>query len=310
MGYGFVRFFIELLRQDPLTFTLFGHTYKIAVVTSIAFFVAGLLIFILRRVFKFHLVPCNRYLYGNGTIWQDGYPKPRPEKQKGIWLSEQKVNKVIVFDCDGTILNTYKLIEKATCQVFDEMIPDYKYTMDEIHAFFGPLVDDSFRKYVKEEDLAKVIARYRELCTLYQKDYVKLYPGIKELLEKLKHADYTIIILSNKITAAIQEGLEVTGITHLIDEIYGAEKLKEVKPSPLGIYQVIEDHYVDKALIVGDSKYDIEAANNAKAVFPKVRSVGVTWCVTTSQDFKEAMADYIIDFPEELLKVVNEYEKL
>lgn len=310
MGYGFVRFFIEILRQDPLTFTLFGHTFKVAIVTSIAFFVVGLLLLILRRVFKFHLVPCNSYLYGNGTIWKDGYPKPAAQRKKGIWLTSPEEKKIIVFDCDGTILNTYKLIEKATCQVFDEMIPDYQYTMDEIHAFFGPLVDDSFSKYVKSEDLEKVLARYRELCTLYQKEYVNAYPGIKELLEKLRAANYTIVILSNKITSAIKEGLEVSGISNLIDEIYGAEKLTEVKPSPAGIYQVIEDNYVDKALIVGDSKYDIESCNNAKERFPKIRSVGVTWCVTNASEFSDAKADYIIDYPEQLLKVVKEYEKL
>lgn len=309
VGYGIIRFFIELLRQDPLTFTLFGHTFKTAVVTSIIFVIVGILLFVLRRVFKFHLVPCKEFLYEGGSVWKDGYgPKKPTEKENG--LIEKETPKLIIFDCDGTILNTFKLIEKATCQVFDEMIPDYKYTMDEIHAFFGPLVDDSFRKYVDEADLEKVLARYRELCTLYQKDYVTAYPGIKEMLIDLKNKGYIICILSNKITSAIEEGLEVSGIKEYFDKIYGAEKLTEVKPSPAGIYQIIEDHYLDKAIIVGDSKYDIEAVNNAKAVFPKVRSVGVTWCMTTREEFINNHADYIIDLPNELLSVVKDYEKL
>ncbi len=310
VGYGIIRFFIELLRQDPLTFELFGHTFKTAIVTSIAFVIVGVLIFILRRVFKFHLVSCKEFLYEGGTLWKEGYGPKTKEKKVQNNLIEKQTPKLIIFDCDGTILNTFKLIEKATAQVFDEMIPDYKYTMDEIHAFFGPLVDDSFRKYVSEDELEGVLKRYRELCTLYQKDYVSAYPGIKETLEVLKEKGYIICILSNKITSAIEEGLEVSGIKDLIDEIYGAEKLTEVKPAPNGIYQVIEDHFLDKALIVGDSKYDIQAVNNAKEGFPKIRSVGVLWCMTTREEFINNQADYIIDFPSDLLNVVNNYEKL
>ena len=317
-GYGIVRLFIEILRQDPLTFQLFGMTFKIAIVTSILFIIAGIALFILRRVFKYHLIPCNEFLYGKGSLWKEGYTKggkkigeEETKKEVSKYLRKEKdPDKLIIMDCDGTILNTFKLIEKATMQVFDELIPDYKYQMEEIHAFFGPLVDESFSKYVAEEDLPKVIKRYRELCSLYQEEYVKAYPGIKEMLEKLKQRGYKTIILSNKISSAIIEGLEVAKIDHLIDEIYGAEKLAEVKPSPAGIYQVIEGNYLDKALIVGDSLFDIQAGNNAKEGFPKIRTVGVTWCRTTKEEFIQYQADYIIGTPNELIGVVDEYEKL
>ena len=73
--YGFVRLFIELLRQDPLVFTIGGVTLKIAVLTSILFMVAGIALFIIRRVTKFHLVSCQDFMFGKGSIWKDGYDK-------------------------------------------------------------------------------------------------------------------------------------------------------------------------------------------------------------------------------------------
>ena len=310
--YGLVRLFIEILRQDPLTFELFGMTFKIAIVTSILFIIAGIVLFILRRVLKYRLEPCNEFLYGKGSLWKDGYQDGKKIEEIQDNEEELKVvqDKLLIIDCDGTLLNTYDLIENITMQTFDEMIPDYKYTMDEIHAFFGPLIDESFRKYVKEEEVDKVIERYRELCKEKQADYVKPYDGIVDALKVLKERGYKIVILSNKITETIQEELEICGIEDLIDEVYGAEKLEKVKPDPEGIYKIIEENFLDKAIVVGDSKYDYMAANNAKEGFPKVRFVGVTWCVTTKEDFEQLGADYIISHPSELIEVADKYEKL
>lgn len=78
--YGLVRFFIELLRQDPLTFTLFGQTFRIAVVTSILFMIVGVALFIIRRVCKFYLVPSNSVLWGQASIYKEGF-EPKPEEK-------------------------------------------------------------------------------------------------------------------------------------------------------------------------------------------------------------------------------------
>ena len=76
--YGFVRFFIELLRQDPLRFSfkVFGVYPRVAVVTSVLFVIVGVTLFILRRVFKYHLVSSKEFLYEGGSLWQDGYTAP------------------------------------------------------------------------------------------------------------------------------------------------------------------------------------------------------------------------------------------
>ena len=76
--YGIVRFFIELLRQDPLRFSfqVFGVYPRVAVVTSVLFVVVGATLFILRRVFKIHLVSSKEFIYEGGSLWQDGYTAP------------------------------------------------------------------------------------------------------------------------------------------------------------------------------------------------------------------------------------------
>ena len=214
-------------------------------------------------------------------------------------------NNVIFFDCDGTILDTFLLIEKVTLQVFKEVLPDVEVTMDEIHAFFGPLLDESFKKYAKDEkQLNECIERYRYYNMAWHEKYVRSYPGIKELLIALQNSSYDLVIVSNKITEAIMHGLKINGIDQLFTEVIGAEKLSAPKPDPTGINEYIAKHNYQRIYFVGDSKYDIMCSDNIKKTYPSLKSVVVTWCKTTHAEFENLGADYIIDQPKELLEVI------
>lgn len=215
-------------------------------------------------------------------------------------------NNVIFFDCDGTILDTFLLIEKVTLQVFKEVLPNVVVTMDEIHAFFGPLLDESFKKYAKDDQqLNECIERYRYYNMAWHEQYVKSYPGIKELLMALQKLDFDLVIVSNKITEAINHGLAINGINRLFTEIIGAEKLQAPKPDPTGINEYIKEHHYHNIYFVGDSKYDMMCADNIKKTYPNLKSVGVTWCQTTRAEFEQLGADYIIDQPIALLEVIQ-----
>ena len=308
--YGFVRFFIEILRQDPLVFNLFGIEFKAAIVTSILFFVAGITLFILRRVFKIHMVSTKEFFYEGGIIWKDGYSGPTDKNAKEE-TSEKKYSDVVIFDCDGTLLDTYGLIIYITRKVLEEQFPDRTFTDEEVDAFFGPLLDESFAKYSDDPEKVKAcVELYREYNVVYHPEYVKAYNGIKELLENLRMLGFKTVIVSNKITKAIKMGLKIAGIDKYVDDIIGVEKLSVPKPDPDGIIQVVNKYALDKVLFVGDTKFDIECGKNAKATIPNLKTVGVTWCKTSREEFESLGADYVIDDPNELLEVLDQYAKL
>ena len=88
--YGIVRFIIESMRTDPL---MIGNI-RVALLTSAIFFIVGILIFILRRVFKYKCDSAKELLYEGGTIWLD--PDKDPFKEKEVekqLLKEKKINK-------------------------------------------------------------------------------------------------------------------------------------------------------------------------------------------------------------------------
>ena len=103
----------------------------------------------------------------------------------------------IIFDCDGTVLDTYQLIIETVYQTFAKMLPNYPLTYEEADAFFGPLLDDTFGKYAKDKkQLNELIECYRVINNNLMEKYIKAFPGILDLLKDLKMRNYKISIVS------------------------------------------------------------------------------------------------------------------
>lgn len=213
-------------------------------------------------------------------------------------------NKYIIFDCDGTLLNTYPLIMESFKRTFKNYLPDYLLTEDELNSFFGPSLRLTFLRYFDESMVDDVIKYYRKINRSLMPEWINVFEGIIDLLEYLKQNEYPISILSNKAYDMIMYGLELTNIAHYFDVVIGYEQMPQHKPHPAGI-EVIKDFYKtnnnDNIYLIGDTLIDINTATNAN-----INSVGVTWCITKKEDFFKGNAKYIINKPSELIKILEE----
>lgn len=213
-------------------------------------------------------------------------------------------NKYIIFDCDGTLLNTYPLIMESFKRTFKNYLPDYLLTEDELNSFFGPSLRLTFLRYFDESMVDDVIKYYRKINRSLMPEWINVFEGIIDLLEYLKQNEYPISILSNKAYDMIMYGLELTNIAHYFDVVIGYEQMPQHKPHPAGI-EVIKDFYKtnnnDNIYLIGDTLIDINTAINAN-----INSVGVTWCITKKEDFIKGNAKYIINKPSELIKILEE----
>lgn len=210
-------------------------------------------------------------------------------------------NKVIIFDCDGTLVDTFALIEQTVLLTFQKMLPHYPLSLDEAHQFFGPFLNDSFQKYAKnEEEVDRLVACYREMNEELMEKYISSYEGISDLLQQLKKKGYKLAVVSNKVSDAVLKSLQLCGIDMYFDFIVGAEQLKKAKPNPDGIYQVLDYFQTADALMVGDTIIDIQTGQNAH-----IPTVGVTWCQTTKPTFREEGATYVVDCPKDIIQIVE-----
>lgn len=214
-------------------------------------------------------------------------------------MSENR--KVVIFDCDGTIVDTFKLIEQVVIKTFNEILPDYYMSETEAHTFFGPFLNDSFKKYFNTQDeIDNAVEVYRKYCDLLLPEYIKTYDGIDELLKKLKEKNYTVVVVSNKISRVIYDGFDVCNIREYFDLVVGAEMLKKAKPDPDGIYQVQKYFNIKNTVLIGDTFIDMDTAKNANINF-----IGVTWCQVSYDDFKNRGASFVVNHPLEILDIVE-----
>jgi HAD superfamily hydrolase (TIGR01549 family) len=209
---------------------------------------------------------------------------------------------LILFDCDGTLLNTYELIEETFKQTFKQCLPNLKFTEEDIRSYFGPTIDDTFWKLTSsKEKHHELMTTYRKINLALHPEYVYAYPNVEKTLKTLKEKGYITGIVSNKMKSVIQYGLEITNINSYIDEIIGSDMVEIPKPNPMGIRKIMNHFASTKAIMVGDSLIDIQAAQNAG-----VTSIGVTWAYVSKDEFYKAKADYVIDDMSELITILGE----
>jgi len=212
------------------------------------------------------------------------------------------MGKLLLFDCDGTLLHTYDLIAETFRQTFELCLPNQTYTEKDIRSYFGPTINDTFRFLSNsEEKYEELMSTYRKINLELHPSYIHAYPNVKSTLSFLKSRGYDIAIVSNKMKHVIRYGLELTGLSDLIECIIGSDTVDVPKPDPMGIRMAMKHYNMNQAMMIGDSIIDLQAAKRAKIPF-----VGVTWAHVTKQEFQDEGADYVIDDMVELLGILGE----
>ena len=131
-----------------------------------------------------------------------------------------------------------------------------------------------------------------------------VYKEITELLEELSKKGCKLAIVSNKFDKAVK-GLNKVYFGKYIKVAVGESEDTRRKPAPDTVFKALEElgSTADKAVYVGDSEVDVQTAKNAKII-----CVGVTWGFRDREVLEQEGADYIIDSPLELLKIINYQE--
>lgn len=210
-----------------------------------------------------------------------------------------KYTDTIIFDLDGTLLDTLWDLTEATNYALRECsYPERSY--DEVRHFVGNGVEMLIRRAVpdgtNEDRIQEVLAIFKIFYMHNSRNNTKPYDGIIELLEHLKKKGFKIGVLSNKFDKAVKD-LCNNYFFGLIDIATGESANVPKKPSPIGVLKTIEELRAnpDKTVLIGDSEVDIQTAKNAG-----IYSVGVLWGFRDEQTLIDAGADELVDSPERL----------
>ena len=218
-------------------------------------------------------------------------------------LEEIKNNKsdTVLFDLDGTILDSKELIFASFVHTFEIHRPGYNLTDDELESFFGPTLQQSFSRYSKDQnEIDEMIKTYREYNVSHHDEIVKPINGAKQLIKLLHNKGYKVGIVSSKKTDLVMRGLEVIGVFNYMDIVIGCDEVKTPKPAPDGILMAVAELQSKNALYVGDTPSDIKAGKAAN-----VKTCGCLY-VTDPDKIINAKPDYTISKLDDIVKICVE----
>ncbi len=294
--YGMVRIVTENIRlnsgvDEPLMFL----GAPVSILLSVLFIVLGVLFLILKRKTKW-----LKNKFGDEYYYNI------------ISKEETKQFDTIIFDLDGTLLNTKPLIDSTFIYVFQQYFPNHNLTEEELNSFFGPTLYDTFSKYEKDpKKIDELIEVYRKYNKEHHDEFVKPFPNAKSTLRTLHNKGYKICVVSSKIKEMVEYGLKVNGMLKYVDYIIGEGEVVP-KPNPCGILLAM-DHFkfTKNAIYVGDAPTDMEAGFRADKYYndhnidKHMKTCGVLYSTKVEQ--LEALdPNFMISGLESLLDIVNE----
>ncbi len=212
--------------------------------------------------------------------------------------------KLLIFDLDGTLADTGQDIADALNYAL-KPFGARQYSVEETKSMVGSGISKLLVSLIppqpspqKDDEANKsVLDRFLYHYDNHLMAHTSLYPHVKGTLSQL--SGFTKAVLSNKREKYSMEIIRELGIAQYFDVIWGSDSVRETKPSPVPIQDMMKKYSVTKeeTAIIGDSNYDVEAGLAAG-----VKVIGVTYGFR-SREFLEG-ADYIIDSFDELLDVI------
>lgn len=209
--------------------------------------------------------------------------------------------KALLFDFDGTLLNTNDLIIQTFMHVLEERFPG-QYSPKDCMDFIGPSLKETFEQIIPDE-VEEMTEKYRQWNLANHDTLVTEYEGAVDTLEKLQEKGIRLAIVSTKRRVMIEKGLELMGAKHLFELVVGLDDVKYVKPNPEPVLLAIEKLGVnkDEVMMIGDNYHDIIAGQKAG-----VKTAGVAWSIKGEEFLSQFNPDYILQHMSDLLTIVEE----
>lgn len=213
--------------------------------------------------------------------------------------------KLIIFDLDGTLINTLADLAKSCNHILKahnfptHPIDDYKiFVGNGIRKLVERALPESART---DETIDRLKVEFTTYYNLHAKDLTQPYDGIVPLLNALKHEGFKISVASNKYHEAVVHLVDHYFPTIQFDLVLGHRDNHPAKPDPDIVFDTLRRLNVSKAncFYIGDSSVDMQTANCAD-----VTAVGATWGFRTESELREHGADHIIHRPLDLLNII------
>ena len=215
------------------------------------------------------------------------------------------MKKLVIFDLDGTLLNTIEDLGRATNYALEKC----GHSAHPLSAYPG-MVGNGVKKLIEralpsgldtEEEVERAREYFKEFYEEHNTEHTAPYPGIMQLLGDLRARDIKVAVASNKYQAAVERLVDYYFPEIEWAAVEGQKEGIPVQPDPSIVFEILGKAPTPKSevLYVGDSGVDMETARRAC-----VDSVGVTWGFRPMSELKAYHADNIVNTADAILDLV------
>jgi pyrophosphatase PpaX len=205
----------------------------------------------------------------------------------------------VLFDLDGTLIDSIDLILKSAQFAFDKCGIACPTDVEWLAGVGRPL-PVMFGHFApgREPDL---IAAYREFQMANHDQLVAAYPGVPEMLERLATAGHRMAIVTSKASTLAMRGLTLTGLDRFFEAVVGMDQCQRHKPHPEPVQIALDllSSGPAGAWFVGDSVHDMESGNAAG-----VATVGALWGPFSARDLAPSKPRYLAVKPSDIPALV------
>ena len=212
------------------------------------------------------------------------------------------MQKAIFFDLDGTLTDSGEGIINCASLALEHFglpVP----SREEMRVFVGPPLDQTFIKFgIPEEKAQEAIDVFRSRYLVVGKFENVPYPGIRELLEKLKKQGHRLFVATSKPEVTSLEILQKFDLAQYFEVICGATlDGTRVHKADVIAYLLGKIGTPEDILMIGDTEFDVTGA-----AAHGIKTIGVAWGYGKVADMERAGAVAIAHTMAELEQFINQ----
>lgn len=208
----------------------------------------------------------------------------------------------VLFDLDGTIIDTNELIISSFLHVFDAKVPG-PLTREQIIPHMGTTLEQQLRTFSGDvEDVNSLVKAYRSFNKLHHDEMVKPFPYVNEVVGCLHRHGLTLGVVTTKIRPSTMMTLEKFDLERFMSAVVTMNDVEHPKPHPEPVLTAVERLGANPAttLMIGDSPVDIQSAKAAG-----VKAAAVAWSLKGEEKLMEYGPDYILRDMRDLYGIIG-----
>lgn len=207
--------------------------------------------------------------------------------------------KTILFDIDGTIVDTQYVMTKSLQKTLLEE-KQLKVPLEKLHYILDIPGREALKKYTENDiELESLLTKWSNNILLFS-EYATLFPDIEKVIKDLYTQGVELGVVTSKTREEMKNEFDIFGLTHYFKTHITASDTNLHKPNPDPIQKALDELGADKkeTLYVGDSLYDMKSAKSCGISFAVAQ-----WGALKSSAFTDT--DFSLTTPTEILHLAT-----